>query len=339
MDELMMFDKVHISNDEKRSGGLLIRAYTGQDEPALLKLWNQTLVRDPITCSTFRTQVVLDYNFQPANLLLAFEGDNLQGFVLSVFRRVPLLWESLDERTAWITAFGVGRESRRRGIANALFQVVEQHMRERGCTSLQISPYTPNYFTPGVDNAAYAEALAFLQSRGYQIIDRPVSMQIDLLNFQIHVNVRQTQYTLEQQQEIRVCEVRGEDLPGLTHMIGEHFGAEWLRHARQYLLELMQKGSQDIGFFVAVQNGQVVGYCQFKKERFGPFGVHPEFRNLGLGAVLLNQCLEAMKARGYHVAWFLWAESQVVRLYERTGFRQVRQFSILEKSLYVVKLR
>jgi ribosomal protein S18 acetylase RimI-like enzyme len=327
-----MIEQTQIASEMNKSTEVIIRAYTGQDEAALLELWNQTLTRDTITSPTFHAKVILDYNFQPENLLLAFENEKLCGFVLSVFRRIPMLWEGLDEQTAWITAFGVSKEARRRGIATTLFETVEQRFREKGFSSLQISPYTPNYFTPGVDCDAYPDAVHFLQNRGYRIIDQPVSMQIDLLNFTTHEKVLQTQHNLEKQYSIQVREVRGEDLPGLVQLIAEYFGAEWLRHARQYLLEKMHTSPQEIGFFVAVQGSKVVGYCQFKKERFGPFGVLPELRNLGLGAVLLNYCLEAMKACGYRVAWFLWAEVQVARLYERTGFTPVRQFFIFEKS-------
>jgi mycothiol synthase len=321
------------TTEASQSAEVILRAYTGQDETALLELWNLTLIRDQITCTSFHTKVILDYNFQPENLLLAFINGKLCGFVLSVFRRVPMLWEGIDEQIAWITAFGVCKEARRRGIATALFETVEQRFRERSFTSLQISPYTPNYFTPGIDCEAYPDAVHFLQNRGYRVIDQPVSMQIDLLNFSTHEKVHQTQQNLKEQHGIQVREVSGEDLPGLMQLISEHFGAEWLRHARQYLLERMHNSSQEIGFFVAVQGSKVVGYCQFKGERFGPFGVLPELRNLGLGAVLLNHCLEAMKACSYRVAWFLWAEAQVARLYERTGFKPVRQFFILQKLL------
>ena len=46
-----------------------------------------------------------------------------------------------------------------------------------------ISPYTPNYFIPGVDVEAYGEALAFLAAEGWQRVSSPISMAADLSGF------------------------------------------------------------------------------------------------------------------------------------------------------------
>ena len=50
---------------------VIIRAYRGTDEPALLDLWNEALPRDPLDSATFRRKVLLDPNFRPEWLLVA----------------------------------------------------------------------------------------------------------------------------------------------------------------------------------------------------------------------------------------------------------------------------
>ena len=78
---------------------------------------------------------------------------------------------------------------------------------------------------------------------------------------------------------------------------------------------------------------EIIGYCQQRRERFGPFGVDPAQRGQGIGRLLLFRCLDAMLARGFHCAWFLWTGRNAARLYELAGFRKVRQFAILQLSI------
>ena len=88
-----------------------------------------------------------------------------------------------------------------------------------------------------------------------------------------------------------------------------------------------------VAFWIARRGEEVLGYCQMRRERFGPFGVRPDLRNLGIGQVLLCRCLEDMRARGFHAAWFLWAEPEVQRLYLRSGFQVARRWVVFEKEL------
>jgi GNAT superfamily N-acetyltransferase len=69
-------------------------------------------------------------------------------------------------------------------------------------------------------------------------------------------------------------------------------------------------------------------------ERFGPFGVDPNLRRIGLGKVLLYRCLDQMRSRGLHNAWFLWTglDEPAGHLYARVGFHVSRQFAVLRAS-------
>ena len=119
------------------------------------------------------------------------------------------------------------------------------------------------------------------------------------------------------------------DLPELMPFIADTFGWDWYRFAQEYLLELYGPGSEEICFLVARQGERIVGYCQQRRERFGPFGVSPEMRNKGIGRVLLFQCLATMLTKGFHCAWFLWTGQDAARLYTLAGFEPVRQFEVM----------
>jgi ribosomal protein S18 acetylase RimI-like enzyme len=309
-----------------------VRCYRGTDEAALLALWNEALTHDRIDAVRFRTQVLLDANFDPAGLLLAEVEGRPVGFVLSIARQVPLFLQGLEPDLAWITAFGVQPAWQRRGVGQKLFDAALERLARQGRGRVLISPYTPNYFTPGVDVDAYPVAMAFLQNRGWQVTSTPISMQADLNGLRIPAEILELEERLAAD-GIAVRPVEAADLPALMPFIARHFGWDWFRFAHEHLLERFGPASDGMCFLVAARGEEILGYCQQRRERFGPFGVDPAQRGQGIGRLLLFRCLDAMLARGFHCAWFLWTGRNVARLYELAGFRQVRQFAIVQRAL------
>lgn len=309
-----------------------IRSYHGEDEAALVELWNLTMSHDRINEPVLRTRVLLDPNFDPDGLLVAEEGGALRGFVLSIARQAPLYQQGLEPDLGWITAFGVHVEHRRQGIGRRLFDAGLARLAGMGRERVLISPYTPNYFIPGVDVAAYADAMAFLQATGWQRVAEPISMRAELTGLQIPPEILELERRLSGN-GVTIRPVQPADLPALMPFIAGRFGWDWYRFAQEYLLELFGPGSDEISFLVAVQGGRIVGYCQQRRERFGPFGVAEEMRNLGIGRLLLFRCLATMLAQGFHCAWFLWTGRDAARLYSLAGFKPVRQFAVMEKEL------
>ena len=55
------------------------RHYQSGDEKAIVELWNKTLKEDPITPKRFSHLVLLDANFDPVGLRLAFVKEKLIG--------------------------------------------------------------------------------------------------------------------------------------------------------------------------------------------------------------------------------------------------------------------
>jgi len=309
-----------------------VRPYLCADEASLLDAWNASLPHDPIDASTFRRKVLLDPNFTRDRLLVAETDERIAGLCLCLVRRVPIEGGGLEPERGWITAFGVRPECRRQGVGSALLDRALELFREAGRREVLISPYTPNYFVPGVDVEHYAEGLAFLQKRGFEVIARPLSMDTNIVLFD---------YALWREREGRLrehgVEVRSlmpREMPLLLAYLREHTFADWLRDARELLTDVT-RGLADIGqFTVAVREGEIVGYCQFRGEHFGPFGVRPDSQGQGIGSVLLAKCLLTMKGKGLHNAWVLWTSDETAeRVYSRFGFRETRRFSVLKRRL------
>lgn len=311
---------------------ITVRSFRGADEPALIRLWNASMTHDPLNAATLRTRVLLDPNFTPASLLVAEEAGELVGFVLGLMRQVPLFLQGLEPERGWITAFGVHPDRQRQGIGRTLFAEMMARFIAAGRRQVEIAPYTPNYFIPGVDMDAYAPALHFLESLGWQRASTPISMRAELTGFQLPAEIVELEQKLATQ-GVEIRPVIAADLPVLMPFIADKFGWDWWRFAQEYLLMLFGSGADDICFLVAVQGERIVGYCQQRRERFGPFGVDPVLRSQGIGRVLLFRCLAEMLAKGFHCAWFLWTGRDAARLYERAGFHVVRRFAVMRRGL------
>lgn len=310
-----------------------IRPYQGHDEADLLAVWRAAMTHDRLSDDLFRTKVLLDPNFQPENLPVAIEDGRVIGFVLGLTRQTPLFLQGLEPDKAWVTAFGVHPDYQRRGIGRALFGYLFERFQAQGRQTIDLSPYVPNYFVPGVDVAAYPGTITFLENTlGFKTLYQAISMGADLTDFQVPPEIAGLQTRLEREQGVTVLPVTSADLPELMPFIVRHFGWDWYRHAQDYLLEIFGDTPHQTCFLVARQHGEIIGYCQQRRERFGPFGVNPDRRNLGVGRVLLFRCLEAMSARHVFYAYFLWTGEDAARLYSLAGFRRRRVFAVLRKT-------
>ncbi|MFA6108253.1 MAG: GNAT family N-acetyltransferase [Candidatus Latescibacterota bacterium] len=312
---------------------IAVRAYRGEDEGPLLALWNAALPLDPLNPATFRRKVLLDPNFDPGWLLLAEEQGALLGFCLCLIRRVPLEKTGMQPEAGWISAFGVHPEARRQGAGTALLDRALALFRAEGRQSVAIASYIPNYFVPGVDVTHYADGLAFLQRRGFEELDRPMSMDTQLVGRDLEPFVACGRQ-LQQDHGVEVRAMRPTEIPALMALLQAHMPGDWVRHAREVLLDI-SRGQGDFDQFTIARLGdEVVGYCQFEGEHFGPFGVREGMQGKGIGTVLLATCLQAMQRRGLHTAFVLWtSDANADKVYARFGFRETRRFSVVRRSL------
>ena len=311
-----------------------IRPYQGRDEAELLNVWSRAMPSDRVDEALFRTQVLLDPNFHPGNVPVALVDGRVVGFVLCLTRQVPYFLQGMDSGEAWITAFGVHPDYRQQGIGSALFDTVINKLRAEGRRIVDISPYVPNYFVPGIDTRAYPETIRFLQDRmGFETLYHAISMGADLTDFQIPPQIQARIERAEAEDGLIIGPIEPADIPDLMPFLVEHFGWDWFRFAQSYLLEYFGDSPHRICFLIAREKGEVVGFCQQRNERYGPFGVRPDCRNRGIGRMLLFKCLEMMSAKHVFFAYFLWTDEDAARLYSLAGFKRRREFAVMRKSL------
>jgi mycothiol synthase len=309
----------------------LIRTYRPGDEEAVVALWNRALPADGIDVDRFCRKVLADPNFDPEGALVAEEGGEPVGFLLALARRSPLAGVDLEPREGWITVFFVDPERRRRGHGSRLLEAALRFLAGR---RVSVSPYAPNYFWPGVDPDAYPEAMEFLERRGFRRLYGCAAMDRRLVGYAVPEEVRRLQRSLEDQ-GFRFHHLEPRFVTGLLDFNARHFHPDWARAVR----EAIARGAPFDRFLLATRGGRVAGYCTYGTydhvpDRFGPFGVDPDLRGMGLGKVLLHGCLDEMRRKGFHDAWFLWTgeDDPAGRLYRRAGFEVTRRFWILARE-------
>jgi GNAT superfamily N-acetyltransferase len=312
-----------------------IAPYHADDLAAVVALLQATLPAEPITERSFARKVLLDPNFDPAGALVArLPPGEIIGFLLALARQRTLEEAPSDGERGWLTLFAVAPSARRQGVGTALLTAAEEWLRAQNRATVWVSPYAPNYWTPGVDEAAYPEALAFLQRRGYETSSRPLSMEVSLAEgWRAPEWVSEHQRRLEAAGTLFVSFEARHILP-LTAFLRREFPGDWQRHLRETMLDLVTGRRPADELLLAVQEEQVKGFAQSEGGRFGPFGVEAAARGQGIGAVLLFRHLDGMRSRGHRNAWFLWTDDTTAdRVYRAAGFRETRRYSVLRKSL------
>lgn len=305
-----------------------IRPYDAGDEAQLLSVWNEAMWADPIDATTWRSRYLLDPNFSPDECLVAVERatGSIDGFVLGFTDN-----SATAVAEAWVVGFGVRESRRRQGIGAVLMAAFESTWRTAGVAMIHYGPYIPSYVAPGIDIAAYAEAVQFLHALGAQELGRPVSMKASLTDYRPHPNVDQLR-TKHTESGILVRPAEPVDIVPLLEFLKRHF-PDWHNDAISVLRDLFAGDPRFVTMLIAEDNGVIIGYAQTRNERFGPFGVDESYRGQGVGAVLLSDTLLAMRACGFHSAWFLWTSDRTARLYQQHGFEQVRRFVMMDKTL------
>lgn len=316
-------------------GDARLRGYRQGDEERVVALWSISLPTDPIALDVFVARILLDVNFDPDGFIVAEAAGEVVGFIYAAVRSTPMYRDDFERHEGWASVFFVHPAWRRRGIGRALVQAALDYVRAQGRPALAIAPYAPSYFWPGPDVERHAAAAALLTAMGFTIIEEPVAMDIGLVGFTVPDEV----WRLREQRErggyaIGALERRYiADVLAFTY---EHFGADWSRAVRDALL----RGAGLHHVLIARRNAEVVGFCLYgaydqAAERFGPFGVRADMRGLGLGKLLLYDCLQRMQASGLHTAYFMWTgeDDPAGHLYRRTGFQVTRRFQVFKRDI------
>ncbi|MUK89017.1 GNAT family N-acetyltransferase [Ornithinibacillus sp. L9] len=311
------------------------RYYQPGDEKEIVSLWNTCLSPDPITPKRFRNLVLLDANFDPEGVRLAYDGEKLIGCVYAVRRLLPMYGDDLEIENGWIPFFFVNEAYRKLGVGAQLINEAIEFLKNHGRKKVFFASYAPNYILPGIDEDNYSEGYRFLLDQGFKKLYSPVAMDRSLVDFKRSQDIINLKKEREQE-GYRIAMAEDKDLFEVIQFANTKFNPDWGRAIREGILQ----GLPLDRILVARHDEKLVGFCIYGgyegvPERFGPFGVDPKQQGKGLGKLILHECLHNMKAEGLHSAWFLWTgeKSSAGYLYKKTGFHITRTFHVMSKEI------
>jgi mycothiol synthase len=305
-----------------------IRQYEAEDEHDVVALWNLCLPRDEITLNTFRRKIILDSNFDSRGCFVAVNEKRIVGFMLSLSRRYPYFDVGMETGRGWITTFFVHPEWRHQQYATNMLTKAELFLARQGAKEIHISDYTPNYFIPGVDLDAYADAYKFLHARGYAKVQSVYSMGRSIVDFTIPDSMKERIAQLEKTGfSTTVFEPRHILL--LLEFLRENYPGDLFRVA----LERLREDPECDEILVAMKDCRVVGFSHFMDERFGPFGIDEAYTGRGLGPMLYYSTVEQMRKKGRQNLWLAWTTGRAKDFYYKVGLRVLRRHEIMRKAL------
>lgn len=312
-----------------------VRGFRAGDGADLAEAWTAAAPADPITALRLRDLILLDRNFDPDGLRIATLGGELVGAAYAVRRRIAVDGDDLEPGSGWVPFFFVREEHRGRGLGRRLMNEALDWLRGHGAETAFFSSYTPNYFLPGLDAERYPQAARLLESLGFARQYECVAMSADLTGYAPPPTILDKVAGL-QERGYRFGTPSDDDLVDLI-AVAHTFNPDWSRGIREAVLQGL---GLDKIIIVRDPDGALLGWAMHGAyeqmyERFGPFGVLPASRGLGLGEALLHLTMQRMRAHGAHHAWFLWTgeDSPAGHLYTKTGYRVIRRFQVLRADL------
>ena len=323
---------------------MTIEHYRPELLPAMVALWNAEMGADfPMTERLFRQNVPESPAFEPDDVLIVTEADELLGFVVARPGRrfEPDLW--FTEEDGWINSIVVARERQRQGIGTILLGRAESYLREHGAEHVTLGADL-SHFLPGIP-AQYAPAKAFAEARGYELGGIAHDMWGNLEGYETPERVREL---LEREAPaIQIRPGTRNDMPGMAKFLADEFPGRW----RWECLHYLEAGGCPEEFALLLDDGRIVGFSQtyyFKSvqlgsnvmwhpllgEHFGglgPIGIAECYRGRGLGLALLCESAADLKRRGVQQVCIDW--TGLVDFYGKIGFSIWKSYQHAEKGL------
>jgi mycothiol synthase len=311
--------------------GIRIRTLCADDVGGIVSVWNQALVRNPISVARFVSMIFGDRDFWPGadcGFWVAARGTEVVGFVRAIVRRCPNDRLGLEPDDGWIPYLAVAPAERRQGVGSRLVETAIEYFARQGPKRAWVcgTPTSaPGSIVPGVDLDGQTAARALFAKCGFAEEQHGYSMSRALGDCDIGEFER---WAWEVGAEIEVGPPGAAQLQDLLCFLAVCLPGAWNIAARAKI----QSGA--LHEMLLARNGPfVVGYAQWSGEHFGPFGVAPDCRRQRVGAKLFVEALRRIRAADGRAVWFNWADENARRFYERFGLHVTRRFAVLRLDL------
>ena len=279
----------------------------------------------------WRQNVVSDLSFRPSDLLLALDGADIAGFVLTKRYRESAPQNDLYRTAGWIAALAVHPAWQGRGIGRRLLVEAERDLWADGAAQI-LAGGNIRVFFPGVPDG-YPAARHLFESAGYVGFSTEYDLAGDLIPDVFEKAVVQVSGVTYRQMQV------GDAVAALS-FITKTFPGRWSYSFDQYLRDggdptavtlSFDKNEQIVGFLMTYDDtNRVIGApFMWVADRpawsgIGPLGLDPHVRGGGAGLGLVAAGMRHLYGRGLRHARIDW--TTLLDFYGRLGFAPVARY-------------
>ena len=306
---------------------MTVRLYREGDAAAVLTLWNgSSMGYAPQTAEGLADLLLNHPDFDKNRAWVAEKGDRLHGFLCCTGCFLACL---LAEDTE---------------IAQLLLDAALQDAGVRGLERLKISYFCPIRLPWRIPRTASAQhnnmpgmpedspLFPLLKQLGWQVRAEEVAMYLPLETFvfpeeltQTAAQMAQKGYTVDWYDESRHH--------GVDDMVESLHNSMWSA-------EIPAAAHGGLPLLVGLEGSRVAGFTgPVRRETtgrgyFAGIAVGPQFQGNGLGKLLFYRLLQAEQQVGAdYMTLFTGVDNHARQMYRKAGFREVRQFAVMEKEL------
>jgi ribosomal protein S18 acetylase RimI-like enzyme len=305
-------------------GGSLeeISRWTIEDVKDVTRVLNTTSPYDQFSTEQIREAVFDDPELNPDLLLCRRVDEAIVAVTAGVVRQATT---SYDKRMGFVKLIGVAPRWQRQGWGAVLLTELETRLALSGAEVARVFADSPSHLVPGVDYRL-TSLVCLLLRHGYDQQWAVVNMEADLARAPLETADEERRLISA---DVQISRLARHDAEAFQFYLQSQWHWEWQ-------IEPMRSLRRDpVSCFVATIHGEFVGFAAYNLAgpgSFGPMGVRPDLRRLGIGGVLLKRCLADMRARGYSAADIQWV-GPIPFYASQVGAQISRCFFQLEKRL------
>lgn len=221
------------------------------------------------------------------------------------------------------------------GVGRRLLENAESTLAAKGCSLFKIIGNPPHYAWAGVD-LRYLRALCLFEGTGYERVHTALNLSVDLTAIS---------KTIDAEAELAKSglafrHAEPSDVNWLRSELSAAWKPRWVDQVVSAITDDSQQHEKGVHLAVREDNPRLAGFCAWGVNRpneIGPLGVDPQFRRLGVGAVLLKRCCSDQTSIGLTSAELQWAGpleyfSRTLRATTSRAFFTYRKTSTRQES-------